>query len=97
LDVCSQESSGHKAVKFGRNTYLNWDYNLTKKSFISEGVGFEMSLFCVDFMLNDPIRVIKSRRMLRCSRHAAQTGDEEYTQNVSLKSLREEMTWETWA
>jgi hypothetical protein len=31
LDVCSQKSSGHEAVKFGRDTYLHWDYNLTKK------------------------------------------------------------------
>jgi hypothetical protein len=38
LDVCCQKSSGRKAVKFGRNAYLNWDYNLTKKSFNSDGV-----------------------------------------------------------
>jgi hypothetical protein len=30
LDVCSQKSSGHKAVKFGRNIYLHWDYNPTE-------------------------------------------------------------------
>jgi hypothetical protein len=41
-------------VKYFRNDYLNWDYNLTKKSFNSEGVGLEMSLFCVEFMWNDP-------------------------------------------
>jgi hypothetical protein len=38
LDVCSQKSSGHRSVNFGRNTYLHWVYNL-KKSFNSEGVG----------------------------------------------------------
>jgi hypothetical protein len=30
LDVYCQKSRGHKAVKFGRNAYLNWDYNLIK-------------------------------------------------------------------
>jgi hypothetical protein len=27
---CSQKSSGHKAIKFGKNIYVHWDYNLTK-------------------------------------------------------------------
>jgi hypothetical protein len=54
LDVCCQKARGHKAVKFGRNTYLHWDYNVTKESFNSEGVGLGMSLFCVDLMWNDP-------------------------------------------
>jgi hypothetical protein len=54
LDVCSQNSSGHKTVTFGRNTYLYWHYSLTKRSFNSEGVSLEMPLFCVDLMWNDP-------------------------------------------
>jgi hypothetical protein len=37
LDVCCQNCSGNKAVKFGRSTCLHWDYSFTKKSFISEG------------------------------------------------------------
>jgi hypothetical protein len=53
FDVCSQKSSGHKAVKFDRNVYLHWDYNLSKKSFSSEWVRLEMSLYCVDLMWND--------------------------------------------
>jgi hypothetical protein len=41
LDVCSQKSSGHKAVKFGRITYLHWDYNLTKNHSILRDSGWE--------------------------------------------------------
>jgi hypothetical protein len=53
LDVCSQKSIGHKAVKFVRNTYLNWDYNLTKNRSILRGeVG--KSPFGVDLLWNDP-------------------------------------------
>jgi hypothetical protein len=36
-DVSCQKSCGHKAVKFGRNAYLNWDYSLT-----------EIIQFCLD-------------------------------------------------
>jgi hypothetical protein len=42
LDVCSQKSSGHKAVKFGRNTYLHCDYNLTKNHSILRGLGCDL-------------------------------------------------------
>jgi hypothetical protein len=45
LDACSEHSSGHKAVKFGRN------YNgttVSQKSFSSETTGFEMPTFYVD-------------------------------------------------
>jgi hypothetical protein len=42
LDVCSQKSSGHKAVEFGRNTYLHWDYNLTKNHSIPRGSGCDL-------------------------------------------------------
>jgi hypothetical protein len=41
LDVCCQKSSGHKAVKFGRNAFLNWDYNLTKNHSILRGSGWK--------------------------------------------------------
>jgi hypothetical protein len=37
LDVSFQKSSGHKAVKFGSNAYLNWDYSLTKNHSILRG------------------------------------------------------------
>jgi hypothetical protein len=30
LDICSQNSSGHKGQKFGMNTYIPRDYNLTE-------------------------------------------------------------------
>jgi hypothetical protein len=30
VDVCHPNSSGHKAVRFVRSTYLYWDYNITK-------------------------------------------------------------------
>lgn len=29
LDVCSQNSSGRKAAKFGGFTYVHWDYSPT--------------------------------------------------------------------
>jgi hypothetical protein len=42
LDVCFQKCSGHKAVKFGRKTYLNWDYNLTKNHSILRQSGCDL-------------------------------------------------------
>jgi hypothetical protein len=39
LDISSQEFSEHKAVKFGRNIILHWDYKLTKKNPILRGTG----------------------------------------------------------
>jgi hypothetical protein len=56
-----KKSSGHKAVKFGMNTYVRWDYNLTKKSFNCEGVRLKMSLFCVDLLWNKPMMAFLNR------------------------------------
>jgi hypothetical protein len=47
-DACSEHSSGHKAIKFGRN------YNgttLSQKSFSSKMTGLEMPIFCVDSLV----------------------------------------------
>jgi hypothetical protein len=52
LDVCSPKSGGHKAVKFGSNTYFHYYYNLTKKHSVLRGWGFKC-LLCVDFVWND--------------------------------------------
>jgi hypothetical protein len=53
LDVCSQNSTGHKAVKFGTNTYVHCGYDLTKNHLIL-WVPLWKCLFCVDLMWNDP-------------------------------------------
>jgi hypothetical protein len=45
MDICCQNSSGHKGVKFGKNTYLYWDYNL-RILFSSKDAGLEMSHLC---------------------------------------------------
>jgi hypothetical protein len=42
LNVCSQNSSGHKTVKFGRNAHLHWDYNLTKNHLILRQSGCDL-------------------------------------------------------
>jgi hypothetical protein len=51
LDVCCRKSSGHQAVKFGRNNYLYWDYNLTKYHSVRGG----RVVTCVDLTWNDPV------------------------------------------
>jgi hypothetical protein len=39
--LLSQNCSGNNAVKLGRNTFLHWDYNLTKNNLILRGSGWE--------------------------------------------------------
>jgi hypothetical protein len=41
LDVSSQKSSGHKALKSGRNNNLHWDYNLSKNHSLLRGSGWK--------------------------------------------------------
>jgi hypothetical protein len=68
LDVCSQKSSGHKAVKFGRNTYLNWDYSLTKNIQFWGGQVGNISFLCwfVVEWPNSSITISKTKFAYKC-------------------------------
>lgn len=68
LGVCSPKSINHKAVKFGRNTDLQWDYNPKENHSILSG---QIVIF-VDLTWNDFVfNVIISGLCNECnSRHS---------------------------
>jgi hypothetical protein len=44
-DICYLKCGGSKAIKFGRNSYLHWDYNLTKNYLFLRGLRWKYLIY----------------------------------------------------